>query len=133
MKNTNEQIDALIREALSKEEAELMEDMPDPNYLEEAWEVLKGRERFWGIYVVVFSFTLLGLTVYCGWRVFHTDELAEMLRWGFGLLLSSMMVLITKVWYWQMMNRNALRRDIKKLELQIARLSRERNAAPDEI
>ena len=46
-----------------------------------------------------------------------------MLIWGASAAFCFAVVTTIKIWYWMEMTRNALLRDIKRVELQIAQLA----------
>ena len=58
----------------------------------------------------------------CGfaWRFVHAPHVGEMLRWGAATALALAGVLLVKVWFWLELQKNAIVREVKRLELQVA-------------
>jgi hypothetical protein len=57
------------------------------------------------------------------WRFWFAHELADMLRWGAGSALAFVGIALIKVWFWLELERNAIVREVKRLELQVASLA----------
>lgn len=125
MKRSSDDVDALIREALTREEAELFEQLGEPSLPEMITEVFQGRWRWLMLLSMVVSTALTVLAVYCAVRFFQAREVREMLVWAAGGFFSLMAVLGNKIWYWMEMQRHSLSREIKRLELAVVHLAGE--------
>jgi len=51
------------------------------------------------------------------------NQIAEMLRWGAVTWCAFMSVVMIKIWSWMRMESNRVIREIKRVELQVARMS----------
>ncbi len=120
-------LDARIREALSQ----------DDNVLQEAtrteagvWELffstMRGRNRFFGIMVNIWIFVFSILTVYTVYRFFHTPDIREAITWVAAAFVCVIFVSFLKLWVWMEMNKNAVLREVKRVELQVALILAER-------
>jgi len=69
---------------------------------------------FWAVAMVAFVFTFLA-----------EDDRSRLL-WAFGALFAAISLSIVWTFHWMVLNRNALLREIKRLELQIAELAQRR-------
>ena len=125
MKANGKELDTLIREALSREELEIFDRLAEPSLPDLLTEHFRGRLRWLNLYGFVLTFVFFGLAVYCAVRLFQTDELAVLLRWGVGLLACMLAVSGLKLWFWMEMQRHALTREIKRVELAVAHLAGE--------
>lgn len=127
MKHTNEQIDKIIHEALSKEEAVFYDQLGEQNILEMSLGVFQGKNK--GVYILTFimSLILFGLLVFCMFRLYHAETTKAMILYGAGGFWCMISVLGIKIWYWMQMNTNSILREMKRLELQIAALSNSGN------
>lgn len=125
MKTSNDDVDALIREALTREEAELFEQLGEPSLPEMITEVFRGRWRWLMILSMVVTTLLTVLAVYCAVRFYQAPEEREMLAWGAGGFFCLMAVMANKIWYWMEMQRHSLSREIKRLELAVVHLAGE--------
>ena len=50
-------------------------------------------------------------------------DVAGMLKWGGATGLTALSLIATKLWFWSELRTNAVIREIKRLELQVARLA----------
>jgi hypothetical protein len=118
-------LDVKIREALEKEDAALLEHYGgEPSLQELMIDTFRGRQRW--LVALAFGFTIvaLALLVLCGYQFFHAESVRAMLAWATGFVWALIFIAMSKVWYWGELNKNALLREIKRLELQTANLSR---------
>lgn len=116
-------IDDLIREAVSAEGLAEFDRLADPAMPDMVVDLFRGRLR---AYVVMFSLMLLTASVgavYCGYRFLATADIPAMLRWGAGFLFCTFVALNVKNWYWMQMEHLATARAIKRVELLIAQLA----------
>lgn len=120
MSNENE----IIRQALQQEEENIDTKLDhDPGIFEEIIQTFQGRRRWAVWYVWIFSFVITLLTLYCGYRFLIAETVQPQIGWAAGFLYFSLVVVILKVWYWNEMNRNTYLREIKRLEIQVAKLT----------
>ncbi len=117
-------LDDKIREALQKEDAELFEDVGgEPSIYEMLMETFRGRHR-WLVFLTMFwTIVFMVLGVLSVVRFFRADEVRDMLMWAAASAFLLSGVSMMKVWYWMELNKNSVTREIKRLELQIARLA----------
>lgn len=117
-------IDRKIQDALRKEDAEVWADFEsEPPVFDLIMETFRGRYRWLAVMAVFWTFVFMGLGVYSFVRFFGAQETRELLLWGGAAGICFMAVGMMKIWYWMELNKNALTREMKRLELQIARLS----------
>ncbi|MBL8552619.1 MAG: hypothetical protein JNJ73_21710 [Hyphomonadaceae bacterium] len=117
-------LDKAIREALSAEDAALLERLgAEPALPQRLLETFGGPFAFINVMGWVAGLAIFAVGVYCGWRFWTAPDLREMLVWmGAGGLATAGVVMI-KLWFWMELQRQATVREIKRLELQIARLA----------
>jgi len=113
-----------MRETLTREEAEAYERLERPSMFELATDVLRGRSGCFMLGSLVTGKVMLVLGIYSVVRFLGTSDIPEMLRWGAVLFFCLGAIAAVKMWFWMEMNRHALSREIKRLELQIAHLAR---------
>lgn len=118
------ELDRKIAEALRGEDADLFAEMGDePGVFETLLETFRGRHRWLNLLGALGTFALLGLGVAAAVAFFRADATREMLMWAAACILCMSAVALMKVWYWMEMQRVAVVREIKRVELQIARLA----------
>jgi hypothetical protein len=65
------------------------------------------------------------LAVFAAYRFFQAEATQAMIAWATGFLWFSLWVAMLKIWFWMEMQRLPIMREIKRLELKIAELSRQ--------
>jgi hypothetical protein len=127
MSRSNDELDKLIREALETSEAsdqEVLDHLEDPSMADLLAETFRGRHRRLAVGGALVNLLLFAAAIWCGVRFLRAGAEREMLLWGAGMLLSFGLVTAIKIWYWLEMNRLALTREIKRVELQVVQLGR---------
>lgn len=120
MKNQNEEIDEMIKTVLSKEEAEFYDNLHEQNLLEMVGGLFKGKLRWVHIMNMVITSVFVATAVYCLINFMRVESTNELIRWGVGLIACMMTTSMLKLWNWNQMDKNALLREIKRLQLLIA-------------
>ena len=123
MKKSNEEIDQIIHEALSKEEAAFYDQLGEQSLLEMSLGVFQGKNKV--IYIIVTIMALLWFVgfIICVVRFLEAETARELITYaaaGFWCILS---VTAIKLWHWMQMNTNRMLREMKRLELQIAAMA----------
>jgi hypothetical protein len=118
-------VDELIREALTAEDADDLEQLGEPGLPDMVTDVFRGRLRWYGAMFLTMILVFAVLAVYCAVRFLGTADVPEMLRWGAGFFLCVLVTMGGKNWYWMQMERLAMTREIKRVELLIAHLATE--------
>ena len=122
MNDTRENIDELIKQALTEEESEYLEKMGEQSLLEEGLGLIKGRRGWISIWIGFVILVVFIGSIYCAVKFFEVTEVKELMIWGGGFFFGMFMVTALKIWAWMQMDRNAIIRELKRLELQIASL-----------
>jgi lipid-A-disaccharide synthase-like uncharacterized protein len=118
-----EDIDKLIKDTLTEEEAKFYDDLEEQNLLQMISGIFSGKNS-WIVYMMsIVQVVFFGLFIYCAVQFFETEDTNELIKWGvFGtisLIGSSML----KLFSWMQMDKKAIIREIKRLELQVSSLS----------
>ncbi len=123
MKTNKEEIDQIIKETLTQEEAEFYNDLDEQNLL----QMLGGlfRTKHWWLIVVMNIMTLImmGLFIYCAVQFLNTDVTNELIKWAATGAICWSFVAMMKLFVWMQMDKNAILRELKRLELQVASLA----------
>jgi hypothetical protein len=67
---------------------------------------------------------MFGGFIYCAWNAFQCRAVRETVLWSAGASHRHARVAMLKMYFWMEMNRNAVLREVKRLELQVARFAR---------
>ena len=116
-------IDDLIREAMSEEDARWFDEWDEQSLTEMVVDSFRGKSRWLVIVVYVSVFVFVVLMLVAAVRFFRAESTKEMVAWATGFLFCNLAVAMLKMWYWMELNKNAVTRGIKRIELQLARLS----------
>ena len=71
----------------------------------------------------VMTLIFFGLFIYCLVQFFSVEATKDLLKWGLGGIVFLLGVSMLKIFAWMQMDKNALLREIKRLEIQISSLS----------
>lgn len=123
MKNKMEDIDKLIKETLTQEEAKFYDELEEQNFFEMIGGLFRGRNSWFLIFINAMQFVLAAVVIYCIFRFFQTDDTNELIKWGFGGTIFFIGIIQLKTIAFMQLNRNALTREIKRLELQVSSIS----------
>ncbi|NIR42696.1 MAG: hypothetical protein GWN99_02375 [Gemmatimonadetes bacterium] len=134
MSRSNEEIDRLIRETLARSDAELLDHLEDRSMAELLAETFRGRHRRLAIGGAVVNLMIFAAGVFAAVQFVAADDPRSMILWGGVTLLCFGAVSAIKIWYWLEMNRLAIIREVKRVELQVVqlaeKLSKERSGPP---
>ena len=86
-------------------------------------ESFKGKTRWMAIIAAVYIVAFGALMVYAGVMAFLVDSLEELIMYVALFLVAANITAILKLWFWMMMNRNSVLREVKRLELRIVELA----------
>ena len=118
------EIDDKIKQALAAEDAELYAQFAlEPSLLEQGLELLQSRNRWMNALMLIVMPIFLVIGFYSLWRFFAAQEVKELVGWAMGFGTSMAGISMMKIWAWMQMEKNNTVREIKRLELQMARLT----------
>lgn len=86
-------------------------------------EVFRGRNRRLALGGATVNLVLFVLALFSGLRFLGADDARGTAFWGTAMLLAFGLLIAVKIWYWLEMNRLALAREIKRVELRVAHLA----------
>lgn len=118
-------IDALVEEALSAEERDLLKRIgEEPGFLGMAFGLFGGRLGWVNALLMAVQAALFVVGVYAAWMFFEAAEPVTQLRWGLPAAVLLLLSAMIKLALWPEIHANRLMRELKRLELQIAHRSR---------
>ena len=117
-------LDQAIRESLSSEDAELLDRLGANQALHrQVLATFAGQLRWFNIAGWIAGLVLFGAASVSAWRFVQARELDDMLRWGAASALAFGGLALIKVWFWLELQKNAIVREVKRLEVQVASLA----------
>lgn len=121
--NSTEEIDRLIKETLTEEEAKFYQELDEQNVLQMVGGLFRGKNKWIMVLMNFMTLVFFGLFIYCIVQFFEALNTKEMIQWATGSLIFLLGVSMLKIFAWMQMDKNALLREIKRLELQVSSLS----------
>ncbi|MEM7697276.1 MAG: DUF6768 family protein [Verrucomicrobiota bacterium] len=121
------ELDDLLKNTLNAEERELFAHYSrEPGVFSKVGALFRGRNRWLAFYVYFWTLVFFGFGVWCAVQFFSegNDTLRETVGYATGFLFGMIIATIIKTWFWIGMERNAITREIKRLELAIAKLAK---------
>lgn len=117
-------LDRKIRDALRQEDSELFAEIGDePSLFEMSMDLFRGRNRWLSLLAAVGMVAIIGLGIVAGVKFHRAETTRDMFQWAAVCALCMLGFGLMKVWAWLEINKNFVTREIKRVELQIARLA----------
>lgn len=112
-----------IREALRADDDDaLAKFAEEPDLFEQVLETFRGRSRMLVFMTIAVGILFMIAAVTCAVQFFQAVEVRSMIAWALGFVFCLSAVMAMKVWYWMELQKNAITREIKRLEIQVTRL-----------
>ena len=118
-------IDDRIRQSMSSDDRTLLAQLDaDDTLYRDVIATFHGRMRWLNIGGWIAGFALFGVAVLCAWRFVTEGDPRAMLMSGAGAGLAVAGLALIKVWFWMEIQKNAIVRELKRVELQVANLAK---------
>ena len=118
-------LDQMIDEALDAEERELLRSIgEEPGFLTQAAGIFGGPTGWVNAVMMTAQIVLFLGGSWAAWNFFAASEPAAQLRWGLPAAVLLIIATIMKMALLPRMESNRLMRELKRIELQLARSSR---------
>ncbi|WP_379547860.1 DUF6768 family protein [Qipengyuania sp. DSG2-2] len=117
-----DKLDEMIDAALNAEERELLHQLGDePGYFTQAFGLFGGKLGWVTWLMMTAQILMFAAAVYLAVRFFQAEEPLEALKWGLPSAVLLIQALLIKLTLWPSLQANRVIREVKRLELQIAR------------
>ncbi len=116
------ELDRMIEEALDAEDRAILDKYGEQELLGQVGGLFRGKLGWWIALTSFVQIALFAGAVYAAIQFVRVDDLTHMIRWG-GLsafLMSA--VAVIKLMFFMRMQTNDILREVKRVELQLARL-----------
>ena len=123
MKN-QEEIDQLIRKALTAEEAKFYEQLDEQNVQQMVGGLFSGKNKWMNVISLISMPFLFAGAIYCAFQFAQASEIKEMMVWCTGTFFLMIALGFLKLYNLMQMDKNAIIREIKRMELQVAVLNK---------
>jgi len=123
MRESTNELDRLIRDALRADDAELLRQFEEQSTVELLTESFRGRRRLIAIGGVVANLLLVAAAIVAVGRFMEAPDQRTMLIWAGAVAFCVLAITAIKIWWWIEMARLGIARDLRRVELQVALLS----------
>lgn len=123
MKNEMEEIDILIKETLNQEEAKFYDSLEEQSIMQMVFGLFKGKNAWINILLNIVTILFFVLFIYSGIQFFNSETTEGLIRWGFGSMIFLISISMLKLYAWMQMDKHAILREMKRLELQVMSLA----------
>ncbi|WP_136468863.1 DUF6768 family protein [Flagellimonas onchidii] len=123
MKTKMEDIDKLIKDTLTEEEAKFYDELDEQNLFQMLGGLFKGKNSWLAFIMNIMIALVFGLLIYSIIQTFDVENTNDLVLWVGSVLLCFFTISMLKIYMWMQMHRNALMRELKRMELQISSLS----------
>ena len=123
MKNEFENIDELIKEALTEEESKFYDNIDEQNVFQMLGGLFQGKNKWIMLLMNFVMLIVFGFLIYSVVQFFNTEVTNELIRWSLAIITFLLIISMLKMFLWMQMDKNSIKREIKRIELQISTLS----------
>ena len=123
MKTKTKDIDQLIKETLTQEEAKFYDSLDEQGVFGMIAGLYKGKNLWFTIAMHIVNLIALGFLIFCAMEAFDSEATKDLILWSAGFFICFSTMSMIKIYAWLQMHKNALQREIKRLELQVSSLS----------
>jgi len=117
-------LDRKIEEALSEEDRDLLNQFGEQGLFGQLGGLFQGKLGWLSIITLTVATIMFFVGVWAAWNFYQADDIVAMFKWAGLAWLGLMAQMMIKLWSWMRMESNRILREVKRLELQIARTSR---------
>lgn len=115
--------DERVRRALSAPDEAFLRDVEDGRGLFTQMSALfHGPLRFWSLFGAVWVFVATGVGLWAVWNLLHADTTRALVLWAGAAWAAWTVQIALKQWAYDRMNTLTILRELKKIELRLARL-----------
>jgi hypothetical protein len=112
----------MIDEAIYEEEGELLRQIgEEPGFFSQLFSAFGGRTGWVNIVMMVWQVVFFVAGVWAAWMFFLAGDPVSQLRWGLPATVLLLMSLMLKMMVWPAIQTNRLQRELKLIQLQLAR------------
>lgn len=120
MTNGNDNDDAFLTKAMRSEGYEAFE---EEGIFKQMLGTVRGRNAWMGVLSFVYTFIFAIIMFYALYRFFTSEATKDIAFWGVIAVLTAVAVSQLKMWLFIQMQRNTILRELKRMELQMAKLN----------
>ena len=115
-------LDKIIKETLEAEDQALIESLQEQGLLGQFGGLFKGKLAWISIVTMGAGLVMAVIGLYSAWKFATVADMHSALLWGGLAWVGFMTQTAIKIWTWMRMETNRTLREIKRVELQLARV-----------
>lgn len=115
-------LDRIIRETLEAEDQAMLENLGEQGLIGQFGGLFKGKLAWISMVTMAAGLVMAVIGLYSAWKFATVDDMHSALLWGGLAWVGLMTQTVIKIWTWMRMETNRSLREIKRVELQLARL-----------
>ncbi|MEL7489125.1 MAG: DUF6768 family protein [Pseudomonadota bacterium] len=115
-------LDHEIAEALAAEDRALHAEFGELGLFGQLGSLFKGKLAWLSLFTIIIGTLATILGFYAAWKFATVDSIEGILHWGAIATAAFGTQMMIKLWSWMRMETNRTLREVKRLELQVARL-----------
>ena len=116
--------DDRLREGLTREDEAFLKDLEDGRGLfTQLGATFQGPLKYWTALGMIFTFVFFGLGVLAVVQLLDAERMNDILLWAALLFVSVLSMSLLKLWFFMRMNHLVQLRELKKIQLALARLT----------
>ena len=77
-------------------------------------DTLKGPMKPFTYMAMVFGLVFTAAFFYSGWQFMGAESVNDHFHWAVAVLLSALFIAMLKIWFWMLLMKNAIIRELKK-------------------
>lgn len=116
-------IDKKIEEALNADDRAILEEYGEQGLFGQLGGLFQGKLGWLSMVTFVVAIVMFIVGCWAAWNFYQEDNVAAMLKWAGLAWIGLMTQIMIKQWSWMRMESNRVIREVKRLELQIARMN----------
>lgn len=117
-------LDKKIEEALNDEDRMLLDQFPEQGLFGQLGSLFRGKLGWLSAIMLVVGTLMFVIGAWAAWKFYVAGDVATMLKWAGLAWLGLTAQMMIKIWSWMRMESNRVLREVKRLELQIARATK---------
>jgi len=112
--------DQMIADALTTQDRALLSEMQEPNFFVQALGLMRGRNGWVAMVMLVVQTVMFVAAVWAGWRFYMATEVLVALKWGLSAAVLALMATQLKMALVPQMQADRVLRALRRLELRLA-------------
>ncbi len=115
-------LDKKIAEALSAEDRAMLDKFGEQGLFGQLGGLFRGKLGWLSAVTFVVATVMFVIGAWAAWKFYMADDVVTMLKWAGLAWIGLMTQIMIKLWSWMRMESNRVLREVKRLELQMARM-----------